>query len=136
MSFFRWWVYGNTDLKSDKRVKFSSSYKVDTNFLTKNIERVKKSLPADFWNFRSGGQMFENQPNESAIWFTEIFANVDKSGNVKIYSAIKVTFEGTDARIDAQRRDPKIKNVEFIIEKSDIEKLQRKLKASPKARMS
>ena len=62
-----------------------------------------------------GENWYDNEPNENAIWFIQIFAQVDKAGTVKIYAAYKVTFEGDDARVDSQRSNPKIKNIEFIV---------------------
>jgi hypothetical protein len=133
MSFFKWWVYGKADLESNKVAYFSKDYDLDSNFLKENINRVKKSLPKNFWTLPMGENWYDNEPNENAIWFIQIFAQVDKAGNIKIYSAYKVTFEGDDARVDRQRSNPKIKNIEFIISKENIQALEKKLKSSPQA---
>lgn len=133
MSFFKWWVYGNTDLESNKVVYFSKDYKIDSNFLRKNINKVKKSLPKNFWTLPMGEKWYDNEPNEDSIWFIQIFAQIDKAANIKIFSAYKITFEGNDARIDSQRAYPKIRNIEFILDKEAIQVLEKKLKSSPKA---
>lgn len=133
MKFFKMWVYGKADLNSNKLAFFSRNYYLDTNFLKENINKVKKSLPKNFWTFPMGENWYDNEPNENAIWFIQVFAQVDKAGNIKIYSAYKVTFDGDDARIDRQRSNPKIKNIEFIISIEEIQALERKLKSSPQA---
>jgi len=63
----------------------------------------------------------------------QIFGQVDKNGFFKIYSAYKVTFEGTDASVDAQRQRLEIKNIEFIFDKHELELLDKKLKEPTKA---
>lgn len=130
--FFKWWVNGKTNLETNRIATFSKDYPLDSNFLRNSIDKVKKSLPSKFWTFPMEEPWHENLPDENAIWFTQIFAQVEKSGNIKVFSAIKVTFEGDDARIDRNRMNPKIKNVEFILNKDEIKALEKKLKASPK----
>ncbi|MFT3933704.1 MAG: hypothetical protein QM726_08835 [Chitinophagaceae bacterium] len=131
-SFFKWWVYGKTDLASNKVAYFSKDYNIDSNYLKENINSVRKLLPKNFWTFPMNDHWYDNEPNENAIWFTQIFAQLDKAGNIKIYAAYKITFEGDDASVDRQRMNPKIKNIEFILNKEDIQALEKKLKASPK----
>lgn len=133
LNFFKWWVYGKADLESNKVAVFSKDYHLDSTFLKENINNVKKSLPKNFWTFPMGENGYDNEPNENAIWFIQIFAQVDKAGTIKIYAAYKVTFEGDDARVDSQRSNPKIKNIEFILNKEDIQALEKKLKSSPMA---
>jgi len=59
------------------------------------------------------------EPNEDAIWLMDLFSQIDKNGNVKIFAAYKITFEGTDAKQDKNRMSPKIINVEFIPDKGE-----------------
>jgi len=61
-----------------------------------------------------------------------MLAHEDKAGHITLHAAYKVTFEGTDARIDAQRDNPKIKNVEFITAKENLLLLEKILRTSAK----
>ena len=131
-NYFVWWVKGQVNLESNKVVKFSKDYHIDSNYLRQNIEKVKKSLPKDFWGEMMSITPYNNEPNDDAIWFIKIFAEVDKANKIKIYSAIKITFEGNDARMVSNRNNPKVKNVEFIIDKAAIEALTKKLKTASK----
>lgn len=133
MSFFKWWVYDKIELASNKVAYFSKDYHVDSNYLRENISRVRKMLPKNFWDLPMGESWYDNEPDEKAIWFIQIFAQVDKAGNTKIYAAYKVTFEGDDARVDRQRSNPKIRNIEFILNKEDLKALEMKLKTAPQA---
>lgn len=126
-SFFKWWVFGKTNLESNKVVYFSKDFVLDSNFLRKNIDKVKKSLPPNFWTFPMREIWMDNEPNEDAIWFIQIFARVDKPGKIKIFSAYKMIFEGNDARIDDQRTNPKISDIEFITDQNDLKALEKKL---------
>ena len=74
-----------------------------------------------------------NKIDEKEIWFMEVFAQKDGRGNFKVYSAAKIIFEGTDARIDQQRMNPQIKNIEFIFDKTQLDNIGKQLKTSPEA---
>jgi hypothetical protein len=127
-------VSGFTTIKKQKILNFSPDYKLDTIQFEKQIEKVKKTLPSNFFKgYDFLGNWFDNSPDEKAIWFITIFAKKDDNGNYKIYSAIKVTFNGTDANVDEQRENPKIKNLQFIFEQSELANLARKLKNSKEA---
>jgi hypothetical protein len=127
VDFFRMWVYGQYKLEKNKVLNFSSDYKLDSAFLRANILKIRKSLPKNFWVFPMYGLDRDNEPNEDVISFTELFVQVDKNQKVKIFSGYKITFEGNDARIDANRRDPKIKDIEFIFDKAALENLEKQL---------
>ena len=133
-NFFMWWAFGKSDLKSQKVVFFSKDSRVDTSELRAGVDRLRKSLPENFLHAGLTENWFENEPNEDSIWFIKIFAQVEKSQNIKIYSAYKVVFDGNDARIDHQRTNPKVRDVIFITEKNAILALEKKLKNSPKTK--
>jgi len=127
LNSFKNWVYGQGNMETNKVVQFSPKYQLDSTFIRQNIIKVRKALPKDFWNFSVWEEMYNNEPNEDAIWFMHLYSQIDKNGNVKIFSAYKITFEGTDARQDINRRDPKIINVEFILDKVKLAALENNL---------
>lgn len=123
-------MYGQYKLEKNKVLFFSTDYKIDSNYLRQGIAGIKKTLPKNFWAFPINEKWYDNEPNQDSIWFTEMFVQIEKSGEIKIFSAYTITFEGTDARIDMQRRSPKIKDIEFIVDKQKLQTLKIKLKAS------
>jgi hypothetical protein len=127
LNSFKNWVYGQGNMETNKVVQFSPKYQLDSTFIRQNIIKVRKALPKDFWNFSVWGEMYNNEPNEDAIWFMHLYSQIDKNGNVKIFSAYKITFEGTDARQDINRRNPKIINVEFILDRVKLAALENNL---------
>ena len=131
LDFFKWWVLGQTNLETNKIAHFSPDYILDSNYLRQGINKIKKNLPLNFWTFPIGELWYNNEPNEDSIWFIEIFAQVDKENNIKVLAGYKIFFEGKDARDDNLRANPRIKKVEFIIDKLDIQKIEIKLKNSP-----
>jgi len=132
VGFLTWCVNGHVKVDENRVMVFSKDYRMDTALLTNGVNAIKKTLPKSFWDAGMLIQTYDNEPNEKAIWFIRIFAQVEKGDKIKILSAYKITFEGNDARNDAQRRDPKIKNIEFILEKAELEKLEKQLKSSSK----
>jgi hypothetical protein len=74
---------------------------------------------------------YDNIPDEPAIWYENVFSKKEKDGTVTIYAAYRVTFEGNDARDDAQRISPKISNVQFIFEKGELKKIGDRLRSFP-----
>lgn len=132
ISFFEYWVLGQTSLAQNKTVHFSKGYSPDTNFLRTEVYDIRKNLPPDFWTFPIGSVWYDYTPGEKGIWFIRILAHEDKAGHLTLYAAYKVTFEGTDARIDAQRANPKIINVEFITAKENLILLEKILRTSAK----
>lgn len=77
------------------------------------------------------GQWYDNTPDEPAIWFEQLYAKEDKQGNMTIYAACRITFDGNNTRSDEQRTDPKISNIEFIFEKDKLGELVKHLKTLP-----
>lgn len=127
-------VAGHSKISQQRVLKFSPGYRLDTIQFEKQIEKVRKTLPASFFTTLDFlGDWLDNIPDEKAIWFMLVFAQKDSKGNYKIFSAIKITFDGTDARVDNQRRDPFITNLEFIFEESRLKQLAVKLRTSPEA---
>jgi hypothetical protein len=115
-----------------KVLKFSTSYKLDTAYLENQIEKLRKTLPPDFFQGTDYlGGWYDNKMDEKKIWFTEIFAEKDKQGIYKPYSAVKIIFGGTDAKIEEQRMNPKITNIVFIFDKAELAKLGEQLRVSP-----
>ena len=134
IGFFWNWVYGQTKLETTKMLHFSDQYKVDSNYLRRKINEVRKSLPPKFWTFPMGEEWFDNEPNQDSIWFIQLFVQIEKTGKVKIFSAYKIIFEGNDARESEQRQNPRIKDIEFILDKQRLLALESKLKISPKSK--
>src|SRR5579859_3981389 len=138
LSFFRRWVEGRSDIRNQKILAFVPSYVVDTTFLQRQIEKVRKSLPADFFKMKFTGSLLEgptgtrynNSPDEQAIWFEMVFSKEDKAGKRTTYAAFRITFDGNDARIEEQRMDPKITNIQFVFDKDELAKLGERLKSS------
>lgn len=126
------WVLGQTSLAVNKTVLFSKVNKPDSNFLKSGIYELRKALPANYWSFPFGTEWYDYLPNEKGIWFIRILAYEDKAGHITFHAAYKITFEGTDARIDAQRANPRIKSVEFITAKENLAVLEKILKTSAK----
>ena len=89
-------------------------------------------MPSIFFQYPLSGDWYDNIPDEKSIWFTLIFCREDKKGSFKIYSAIKVGFEGTDARLLEQRINPRINLLEFNFDKTELAKLLQKIRASHK----
>jgi len=133
MNFFKRLTFGQGKINNQKVLFFSSDYKLDSNYLKENFQRIRNSLPKDYSLFSAREDWYDNEPNVDSIWFMQIFGQVDKNGFFKIYSAYKVTFEGTDASVDAQRQRLEIKNIEFIFDKHELELLDKKLKEPTKA---
>jgi hypothetical protein len=128
--FFCRWTFGKANFREQKILIFSKGFKVDTLFLHNQLVKLKATLPKNFFgqgNFF--GDWYDNQPDEQSIWFTQVYAEKDKLGNFKAFSAFTITFEGTNARDDNQRADPKIKNIEFIFDKERLLLLAGKLKS-------
>ncbi|THU38347.1 hypothetical protein FAM09_16865 [Niastella caeni] len=127
-------VSGMATIREQKVLNLSREYKFDTAFFESQIQKVKKALPSNFFaGLDYLGDWFDNTPEEQGIWFTEIFAEEDKQGNYKVYAAIKILFDGTNAHIDEQRRDPKVKDLIFIFDKDELSQLGQKLKSCPKS---
>ena len=127
-------VAGWTTLRNQRVLDFSPEYKLDTAVFESGIQKVKQALPPGFFgNLDFLGGWLDNNPDEPAIWFTQVFAQKDKKNRYKIFAAIKVVFDGNNAHIDSQRHAPKIKDLIFIFDKIELEKLNQKLMTSPKA---
>jgi hypothetical protein len=120
-------VYGSAEFKKMKTLNFSNSYKVDTNYITTNVAKLKGTLPKNYFGMLTGYE-YSNQPNDDSIWFIKIFAQINNSGQVKIFSAYKMTFEGTDPSAESFRANPKITNIQFILDKKQLIELEKKLK--------
>jgi hypothetical protein len=128
--FLNLFVLGKSHFSDQNVLHFSVSYNPDTLLLNKQAQNIRKTLPSDFLSSRNPfGDWYDNVPDEKSIWFTQIFAEKDKQGNFKIYSAYKITFEGSNANEDNQRTNPKIKNIKFIMDKQSLLKLSEKLKS-------
>ena len=133
MDFLKRWVYGEGKFDNQRVLFFSPAYTIDSNFLNENFKKVSRSIPKNFEILSVGEYWYDNEPNQDSIWFIQLFGQIDKNGFFKIYSAYKVTFVGTDASLDEQRVRSKIKNIEFIFDKRELQLLDRKLKAASKA---
>jgi hypothetical protein len=121
-------VGGWTTLQNQKWIKFSPNYKVDTASIEKQIEQLRKRLPVNYFKTKNlTGESYDNFPNEEAVWFTVIFSNGGSSSPLKIYGAIKILFTGNDARVDSQRSDPQIENIEVITDSDKLKVIQKKL---------
>jgi hypothetical protein len=119
-------------LDKQKILIFSKNYKLDTTYLENQIEKLRKTLPPDFFQGTDYlGGWYDNTIDEKKIWFTEIFAEKDKQGFYKVYSAVKIIFDGTDAKIEEQRMNPKITNIVFLFDKAELTKLGEQLRVSP-----
>jgi hypothetical protein len=132
--FFWKWVYGMSDISKQNILHFAPSYTADTAFLRRQIEKIRKAVPADFIKGYPSGTWYDNQPDEPAIWFTVVFANEDKQGKVNVFAAYRITFDGNNAHLDEQRMQPRITNVEFIFDKATLAKLAGHLKTLPEAK--
>ncbi|MEO6734337.1 MAG: hypothetical protein ABIN01_24160 [Ferruginibacter sp.] len=130
---FKNMVQGQGKLETNKVLHFSPNYKVDTLFVKQNIVNIRKSLPKTFWDFSLWGATYDNEPNQDSIWIMYCFVEINKTKDIKIFSAYKVTFEGFDATIVEQRIDPKIIDLEFIIDKKRLKLLETKLKTLPES---
>jgi hypothetical protein len=130
VKFFWWWILGNTDFQKQRILQFSAGYKPDSVALRENVEKLRALLPPVYQNpvRISVGEWRENNPDEKAIWFTEVFAEKNK-GAFTVYGAYKIVFEGDDARIDQQRSNARIKHISFIFDKTELEALGKQLAA-------
>lgn len=132
--FFWWWILNNnTDFQRQRLLNFAAEYRPDSVALRKDIEKMREVLPPAYKNPGniSIGLLRDNKPDEKAIWFTEVFAEKDKSGAYKVYAAYKITFEGTDARQDYQRKSARIKDIAFIFDEASLLQLASQLAALP-----
>jgi hypothetical protein len=129
--FFKQWIEGRSDIHRQAILQFAPSYKVDTAALDEQIVKVRKMLPIDFFKMKlkdgvmqgPAGNWVDNTPDEKAIWFEDVFSMKDKTGKVIVYAAVRVTFDGHDARIDEERMSPKITNVQFIFDRQELKKI-------------
>lgn len=133
MNFFKRWTYGLGKLNDQKVLFFLPTYKIDSNYLNANFLKIRHALPINFDRLAEREDWYDNEPNKDSIWFIQIFGKIDRNFSFNIYAAYKITFEGTDARIDEQRREPKIKNIEFIYEKEKLLLLEAQLKHASKS---
>jgi hypothetical protein len=132
LNFFKRWAYGLGKFDNQKVLFFSPNYKIDSNYLNENFKKIRGTLPKNFGTLMEREEWYDIEPNQDSIWFIQMFGQIDKNGFFKIYSAYKITFEGTDARVDLQRVKPKIKDIEFIFDKQALQLLDKKLKHSSK----
>ena len=132
--FFWKCVYGMSDLRRQSILHFAPDYVVDTTFLQKQIEKIRKSIPPGFISSYPSGPWYDNDPDEPAIWFTVIFAKEDKQGKITAFAAYRISFAGNNAHLDEQRTDPKITRLEFIFDKETLAKLAQRLKSLPEAK--
>lgn len=130
LTFFKNWVRGQGNLETNKVVNFSPNYKLDSSFIRQNTLKIKNALPKNFWNFSIWGERYDKVPNEESIWFMHLLSQVEKNGNIKIFAGIKITFEGSDARVEKSRVNPKIINVEYILDKNELTKIENELKVA------
>jgi hypothetical protein len=133
--FFWNWVWKpQYSFRDQKVLQFSESFKPDTVYIRQKVEKIRKTLPNDFWNpVNFYGDMFDHEPQEAGIWFINTFIRQEKYGGLKVYAAYKVTFEGNDARVDATRHSPKIKGIEFIYDKPRLAEYEKQIKSWIKA---
>lgn len=123
-------VHGQANLETNKVLRFSPIYKIDSSFIRKNIIMVRNTLPKNFWDYSLRSKMLNHEPNEEVIWFMHLFSQTDKNGNTKILSGYKITFDGTNASEDKIRANPKIINVEFILDKAKLAALEKEIKTA------
>jgi hypothetical protein len=136
VSYFWKWAYYDfhmPDIAKQKVLHFSSSYTVDSPFIRSQIEKIRKSVPPGFFNLKLTDIWYDNEPDDSTIWFTIIFAKKAVSGNIA-YAAYRITFEGNNAQIEEQRINPRIRNIEFIYGKVALTKLMDRIKVLPPTR--
>ncbi|MDF2187895.1 hypothetical protein [Paraflavitalea sp. CAU 1676] len=124
-----------TTLREQRILNFSPEYKLDSAYFDNQILKIRKALPVNFFKDPTKVSFFwhNNVPDEKAIWFIELFMQKDSKGKYIVYAAVKVEFDGTDAKVDRQRSDPKIKALTFILDRNELDELGKKLKASPEA---
>lgn len=128
VSIFWQLVAGWTTLRDQKWLKFSSAYTVDTSMMEKQIERIRKSLPENYFKSRNlMGEWYDHSPEEKGVWFTVLFTNGQQDSKLKLFSAVKIVFTGEDARVESNRADPKILQVEFILDQGKLDAIRGKL---------
>ena len=122
-------VYGSAEFRKMKTLNFSKNANLDTSKFLKNIDKLKSTLPKNYFG-RLSGYEFSNKPNENLIWITNIFGEISEGGKIKIFSAYKMTFEGNDPTAFTFRSDPKISNIDFIFDlkqKTELEKVLKRI---------
>lgn len=120
-------VYGSAEFRKMKTLHFSKNANLDTSRFLKNIDKLKSTLPKNYFGGLSGYE-FSNEPNENFIWITNIFGEILESGKIKIFSAYKMTFEGNDPTALAFRSEAKISNIDFIFDLKQKIELEKELK--------
>jgi hypothetical protein len=134
VKFFWKWVYGMSDISKQSILHFAPGYAPDTAVLRQQIEKIRRTVPADFIKAYPTGTWYDNEPDQPVIWFTVVFAKQDKQGNITAFAAYRITFDGNNAHLDEQRMQPKITNLEFIFDKATLVKLAAQLKTLPEAK--
>jgi hypothetical protein len=125
---FNWWVFGTTNLKDQRVFKFSPSYKLDTAYLTKQVKKLKSSLPASFFTQHPFlGDWYDNQPDEPSIWFLQVFASKNQKGVFNVYAAVKIVFDGVSAHSDESRGKAEIKDIKFVFDKQELSNIAKTL---------
>lgn len=131
LNTFNWWVFGKTNLKDQRIFVFSPSYKLDSNYLNKQVQKVREKLPASFFKPNPFlGDWHENIPDEPSIWFLQVYANKDKNGKFNALAAVRFVFEGEDARLDRNRAKAAIKDIVFIFDKQELGEIAQMLQAT------
>jgi hypothetical protein len=130
-------VSNQTTIRKQHILHFGTDYKLDTIFFENQIEKIRKTLPTNFFQTLFAeddwSDWYDNIPDEKAIWVIEIFAQKNSTGSFKVYSAVKIIFKGTNTVVDEQRINPQIEKIEFIFDKQQLKILEAKLKDSPKS---
>ena len=121
----------NKDISQYRILQFSPAYQVETAQLQKQVVQLREAVPNDFLNIHLRLDWRDNIPDTPGIWFIIVLTRIDQSENITAYAAYRITFDGTDARVEEQRMAPKITNVEFIFDKPTLVKLAKYLKTLP-----
>jgi hypothetical protein len=114
-----WCLKGDVKFKESIKLKYSTNSTVDADSLEQKGILFRKVMPKDYWSQGVGATRLDTKPNEDGhIWFERIFAEEDAKGDIKVFAAYKVMFEGTNS--EQERMHPRIKDIIVILDKKEL----------------
>ena len=121
LSSVMWCLKGNVKFKESIKIKYSKNSIVNTDSLEQKAIQFRKLLPKDYWSEGIGVTRLDTKPNESRqIWFERVYAKEETKGNLKVFAACKVIFDGVDPEIE--RINPKVKDIIVILDQKELNK--------------
>lgn len=116
-------LIGQQSFKENNKLVFSDSSKVNLDTLDQQAMRLRAQLPKHFLDGERTWMMLDSKPGKDGhLWFETALAAENLKGQLFIYGAFKVIFQGSDPETEGS--EPKILAIQLITDPSQLQRLK------------